>query len=80
MDQGLRNRGINLRAITLMMVFKVTELDEIPKHKDVDREEEGSRCRFWGKSTLKGPVEDSKEEKPVQRNQESMKLQKPKEC
>lgn len=34
MDKGLRNKGKNLRDMTLMIVFKATELDEIPK--DVD--------------------------------------------
>lgn len=44
MDQGLRNKGINLRDRTLMIVFKATELDEIPK--DVDGKE-GSKCMTW---------------------------------
>lgn len=77
---GLKNRGIHLRDMTLTMVFKATELDEIPQSKDVDGEEEESRCRSRGKATLRGPAEDSKEEKPVEKNQEGMKLQKPREC
>lgn len=40
-----------------MMIFKATELTEIPK--DVDGKEE-SKCMTWGQPTLRGPVEDSK--------------------
>ena len=29
MDKGLRNKGKNLRDMTLMIVFKATELDEM---------------------------------------------------
>lgn len=40
----------------------------------------GSKCRSWGKPTLRGSAETAKEEKAVEKKQRSMKLQKPKEC
>lgn len=59
MDQGLRNKSMKLKEITLMIVFKATELDEIPK--DVDGEK-GSKFRTWGQTIHRSPGEDSKEE------------------
>lgn len=41
-DQGSRLKTeIHLRDITLMMVFKAMELEEIPREENVDGEEKG---------------------------------------